>query len=198
MKRRQLIQAISIILGGSLTPGIMAALPNIDHTHHRRKKIQKRLDKSGSSSFLNVDELEFITVLVDTIIPRSDTPGASDVGVPAFIDLMLAEWYEDKECMLFRNGLAAFNLYVQRKYGVRFVDLVADIRHTEIELLDRQVMNAEVETEDLCHFYRMAKELTLIGYYTSAEGMSKELGYRGLVGEFNFMSSGPPGSVTRY
>ena len=45
---------------------------------------------AGQATFLNAAELEWLTALVDTIIPRTDTPGASDAGVPAYIDRRLA------------------------------------------------------------------------------------------------------------
>jgi len=44
----------------------------------------------AQASFLTAAELVSLTVLVDTIIPRTDTPGAADAGVPAYIDRRLA------------------------------------------------------------------------------------------------------------
>ena len=44
----------------------------------------------GQTVLLNAAELACLTALADTIIPRTDTPGASDAGVPAAIDRRLA------------------------------------------------------------------------------------------------------------
>ena len=48
-----------------------------------------------------------VTAMADQILPKTDTPGALDVGVPAFIDRMLAGYYTDKERGIVRAGLVA-------------------------------------------------------------------------------------------
>ena len=48
-----------------------------------------------------------VTAMADQILPKTDTPGALDVGVPAFIDRMLAGYYTDKERGIIRGGLVA-------------------------------------------------------------------------------------------
>ena len=46
---------------------------------------------------LTAAQADRLVVVVDRILPPTDTPGASDVGVPAFIDRLLAEWAEPDE-----------------------------------------------------------------------------------------------------
>uniref|UniRef100_Q02D90 Acetate--CoA ligase n=1 Tax=Solibacter usitatus (strain Ellin6076) TaxID=234267 RepID=Q02D90_SOLUE len=59
----------------------------------------------AQSSFLTAAELATVAVLVDAIIPRTDTPGASDAGVPTYIDRRLAA--DPQLAERFRAGLKA-------------------------------------------------------------------------------------------
>src|SRR5204862_297305 len=45
--------------------------------------------------------------VADRILPRTDTPGAADVGVPAFIDLLYAEFMTPDERQMLAAGLAS-------------------------------------------------------------------------------------------
>ena len=45
--------------------------------------------------------------VADRILPRTDTPGAADVGVPAFIDRLYGEFMTPAERQLLTDGLTA-------------------------------------------------------------------------------------------
>src|SRR5689334_426038 len=79
---------------------------------------------------LSAPELVTLTALVDTIIPRTDTPGASDAGVPAYIDRRLQAGPQLAERV--RAGLRALDADSRSKYGVTFSALTSAQR---IELL---------------------------------------------------------------
>ncbi|HET6680697.1 MAG TPA: gluconate 2-dehydrogenase subunit 3 family protein, partial [Gemmatimonadaceae bacterium] len=52
-------------------------------------------------------QLALVAAVADTIIPRTDTPGAVDVGVPAFVEAVVdASWPEDDRAT-FTGGLNA-------------------------------------------------------------------------------------------
>ena len=119
----------------------------------------------GQPAFLNAPELECLTALVDAIIPRTDTAGASDAGVPATIDHRLAASPQLAES--FRGGLKALDADAQARFGVPFPKLTAE---RQIELL-------KPRGED--PFFRMVKGMTVDAYYASKEGLAEELGWHG-------------------
>src|SRR5260370_2595748 len=90
------------------------------------------------------DERKSLMELIDVIIPRTDTPGASDVKVHEYIDFQLAN--NPARAKLFHEGL--------RVYQQKGLD-------------------------DKTPFFRMIKDLTIDGYYSSREGLSQELGWKG-------------------
>lgn len=191
MNRRHVIRTIMLAFGSSLSLPTLGAVAEQVHIHHRKRIMS---GKSYQYRILSNRQLALLEAFTDAIIPRTDTVGAADVAVPAFIDLMLSEWYDEKDMVIYMTGLEEFSAYIQNKYGTDFGSLSADKCHAEVAALDLQVLGRGEDNP----FYAMTKKLTLIGYYTSEEAMDKELHYQGLIGEFDFAPSGPPGSVTRY
>jgi gluconate 2-dehydrogenase gamma chain len=114
---------------------------------------------------LTGQQMECLTALVNTIIPRTDTPGASDAGVPASIDRRLAA--DQQLAERFRNGIRALDAYAQSRFGAVFSALTGQQR---LELL-------KPRGED--PFLRLVKDMTVEEYYTSKEGLADELGWHG-------------------
>ncbi len=44
---------------------------------------------------LSTADAGMIAVIADAILPRSDTPSATDVGVPAWIDVVVGGYFSD-------------------------------------------------------------------------------------------------------
>src|SRR5690242_5551813 len=63
-----------------------------------------QISKPYSPKVFKPDQMEWVAKLVDLIIPRSDTPGAADAGVPVYIDRALARNTRLKTRFL--NGMA--------------------------------------------------------------------------------------------
>jgi gluconate 2-dehydrogenase gamma chain len=119
----------------------------------------------GQPIFLTAPELACLKALVDAIIPRTDTPGASDAGVPAAIDRRLAASPQLAEG--FRGGIKALDADAQSRFGAAFSGLTGQ---QQVELLKPRGEDA---------FFRMVKDMTVEGYYTSKEGLAEELGWHG-------------------
>lgn len=139
---------------------------------------------------LDSDQSATVTAIAELIIPRTETAGASDVGVSQFIDLILTEWYTDEERDRFLNGIRDADVRTQALFGKRFVDC-SSAQQSEIltalgdhmkegndaVLLTRRRYRGSPSKPDQ-DFYYMMRSLTLTAYYTSEEGATKELGFR--------------------
>lgn len=55
--------------------------------------------------------LALVGAIADTILPRTDSPSASDVNVPAFVDVVVSENYSDAERATFVAGLDTLNAW---------------------------------------------------------------------------------------
>jgi len=105
-------------------------------------------------TFANED-MQILARLTDIIIPRTETPGASDVGVHLYIDRVAGYEPVLKDTLL--QGLAALR-------DANFLKLSAE--QQESMFVDGPL-------------FRPIKNLTIDGYYSTKEGLADEFGYQG-------------------
>jgi hypothetical protein len=123
-----------------------------------------------------------VTEVADIIIPRTDTPGARDVGVTAFIDKMLKDTYAREDQERFITGLKEFDSRAQSQYGRVFVKLEPTQRGALVKSVHDAAL-AEDQKKALSAdklqrpFILMMKELTLLGFFTSEQGATQVLQY---------------------
>ena len=101
--------------------------------------------------------------LADTILPRSDTPSASDVGVVDWVNLIVAEYYADDVRTPFLEGLDAIDTQVRTSRGRAFGELDVTGQQEVVAALDAP---ADRRTLEARAFSRL-KSLVVHGYFTS-------------------------------
>jgi len=123
---------------------------------------------------LSTDQAELVATIAEHILPGTDTPGARAVGVHRFIDAMVAEAYPADERRRFVAGLADIDDRARRAHGRAFLACTASDQLAMLGELDRAADP----------FFRSLKELTLVGYYTSEIGATRELRHVAVPGRF--------------
>ncbi|WP_372781521.1 gluconate 2-dehydrogenase subunit 3 family protein [Litorivivens sp.] len=182
MKRRELIQHLGLITGAALSPSVVQAMINgIDG----RVTIQNPV--------LSDSQRATCSVLAEMVIPRTDTPGALDAGVPHFIELMVSDWYTPTERQIFLDGLATLDSHCQTQFGNPFLSCteenqIAALTHMETLGADYKSQTSAApmskEVDENVPFFGKLKELTVIGYYTSEVGAKQELIYQPMPMEY--------------
>ena len=159
MERRELIQWLAATAGlrclESLAPHDLLAL---GRTVHRR---------AATGSALDAHALQTVTVAAERIIPATDTPGATDARVGAFIDKMLADWHTPAERDQFLAGLLELDARCRTRAGKDFVDCAAADQVAVLTALDGEARS----TSSGEHWFVRLKYLTVYGYCTSEAGM---------------------------
>lgn len=130
-------------------------------------------------AFLTEDQASIVTQVSEIIIPRTDTPGAKDVGVPSFIDQMVNEVYSEEDQKWFTEGLAAFNETAKKEYGDDFADLDEEDQAAFVQRVHEEAVTAENTTDPAPRrpFILLMKELTMLGFFTSEPGATQVLQY---------------------
>lgn len=111
---------------------------------------------------LNGAQLAFVRAVADTILPRTDTPSATDVGVERFVDVIYSEYAKDDERKEFVAGIDAIDAHAKSAGNAAFVDLDSAARGKVIESLETGPKDAEPSRS----WWRL-KGLIVHGYFTS-------------------------------
>ncbi len=134
--------------------------------------------------FLTPDQAQTIRAVADVIIPKTDTPGAIDVGVPGFIDQMLKEVYSKEDQDRFIAGLTTFEEGAL-KAGDAFVDMDLEAQLAYLKSVHDPAVEAQKKGElKERPFILMVKELTLLGFFTSEPGATQVLQYNPVPGAY--------------
>lgn len=152
MERRDLLRALSAAAAFTLMPRTaQAAWEAVAAAPHAPFRV------------LTDDRSALVASLADAIIPRTDTPGATDVGVPAFIDVIVADYYSDDDRLLFLSGLDAIGARAKLTGAASFADMAPDAQHALLDSLDLPVERQAPEARS----WTRLKGLVIHGYFTS-------------------------------
>ena len=132
-------------------------------------------------------ELALLDEIGETIIPATDTPGAKAVGIGTFMATTATACYNDTSYANFRRGLAQIDRASKKRNGRPFVESSPAERTALLNDLDREqrAHTREKAAAEGPHYFRLMKELTLIGFFTSEIGCTKALRYVETPGRFD-------------
>ena len=171
MDRRAALKRVGAVLGGTLSLPVVSAVMSGCQAQTEGYTYQALTPEQG----------ELVATLAELIIPTTDTPGARAVGVDAFIDRLLTDWFDDDSRNQFMAGLEEVDTKALEANDSRFID---NTEAQQVELLTELDEAAYRGDSDAPPFFRTMKELTLTGYYTSEIGASQELKYVHVAGEY--------------
>ena len=170
MERRELLRAMGAAAAFSLLPRTVEAAWATVAASPR-----------ASLRAMTARQNALVGAIADMIIPRTDTPGATDVGIQAFVDVIVAEYYADDERAAFVAGLDAMDAQAKTTAGAPFADLPEPARATMIEALERA---SDRRTEPARTYWRL-KGLVIHGYFTSERVMKDVLKVEVMPGRFD-------------
>jgi hypothetical protein len=174
ISRRDAVQRVAAILGGALVGG-SALWTGRAHAELRAPgRVQ-----DGDAAFL--DEVG------DTILPTTDTPGAKAAGVGGFMVLMVNDCYGERDQGIFKDGMRQLEERCRSAYGAGFREATSAQRTELLTTIDREqkeYMDRRGPGEP-AHYFRMMKELTLLGYFTSEIGCTQALRFAPIPGRYD-------------
>jgi hypothetical protein len=150
--RRHMLEGLGILIG-------LAALPS-----------EALSASKGQVRLLDKPTTALVTALADTLIPRTDTPGAVQVGVPAKFDALLRDWANASHRAAHIAALAAIDSASKAKLGKPFALLTVPARTTFLKAYDAEQFGSNAG-------YAKLKDLLVGLYYFSEPGATVELRY---------------------
>lgn len=168
MNRRDAISRVGLLLGGTII-GANIFLEGCTPADKRY----------GAGETFSADDISYLDEIAETILPETSTPGAKAAGVGTFMTVMVNDCYTTDDQKIFRDGMNTLNKEFDEKYDKSFVDGTPEQRHeflVELDKSHREYMSNK-KADEPAHYFRMFKELTLLGYFTSEVGSTQALRY---------------------
>jgi hypothetical protein len=164
--RRAIYETVAWLLGGAVSAP--AALAILQGCSARDPEVT-----ATALKMLDAAQLAVVAEIAEIMIPKTETAGAKDAGVPLFIDGTLAAVYPQEDQQRFRSGLAEFESGAS-KSGKPFLERAPAER---AELVKQSLVAALGTEHDQKPFILMVRELTLLGYFTSKVGIADNMDY---------------------
>jgi hypothetical protein len=139
-------------------------------------------NKASVQSFktsLTFSENAILAEVVETIIPKTNTPGAKELGVHQFVQKMVADCYEPSAQENLTKGVAATEEIAQKTFSKPFVECSAEQR---TELLNQMSKSSDASAKG---FFSLVKGLTIRGYMNSEYVMTNITKYELIPGRFH-------------
>ncbi len=174
MDRREAVKYVSILLGGTLVgAGAFLTGCNTETKHSGRAFTQ--------------DDYAYLDEIADTILPDTKTPGAKAAKVGQFMTVMVNDCYTDADQKIFKDGMDKLNDLSKKKYDASFMSINPQQRHDLLVQLDNEQKEymKNKKHDDPAHYFRMMKELTLLGYFTSEIGCKQARRYNPVPGKYD-------------
>ena len=131
------------------------------------------LHAKAAASKLEESQQKLVAELAELIIPRTETPGAIDAGVPAFIDHIVSDWYTPVERAIFVEGLKA----MAAAGPSQRVAALQSLEQQAAGYVPRPGTSVFGKPDERSPFFFKLKLLTVLGYYTSEVGATNELAF---------------------
>ena len=158
MERRELLKIMAMTFGGSV------ALPESVFAKMGEPFDPNELD------FFRPAERQQTAILAEAIIPKTDTPGAIEAGVPGWIEVIVRDCLEPQDQSLIKEGLPKIMMSCAKEKGAGLGDLTPD---KQVEFLNEYHAVGGEQTE----FLRKFKDLAKFCYVNSEVGATQAFNY---------------------
>lgn len=160
MRRRDVLRSLSALALGPLLSPLSAG---------QRMRLGAALHAPNVAAGARLEVLDarqaaLVLAVADTVLPRTDTPGALDAGVVEFLDRLLASWHTELERTQFLAGLDAFDAQCRAATGKAFDALDQAGRSGFLSGVDGAPRGAPGTGPA---FYARLKEVTVFAFLTS-------------------------------
>jgi glucoside 3-dehydrogenase (cytochrome c) hitch-hiker subunit len=181
LSRREALQRVAWLMGGTLSASAISGIV---------KGYSAMTPVGREPSILSPPQMAIVAAVAEIMIPRTDTPGAIDLGVPGFIDIMLKDVYAQPDRERYLAGLAEFDAAARAERGSEFRALeatqqIALVRKFHAAAVLEEKRFTRPEQHHQRPFILMTKELTLLGFFTSQAGATRVLQYVAIPGSYH-------------
>lgn len=173
MDRREMLGRMAFLLGAAALPGEALAAP-----------------APRARPFLNPARMRLLSAVADTMIPKTDTPGALDAKVPAKFDALLLNWAAPARRVELVGALSKIDALALAQEKAGFAALTPEKRTALLTAHDAAALKAVPDTRKLTGMaammagpavadpaYAKLRELIILLFFVSEEALTSVLEY---------------------
>jgi hypothetical protein len=180
MDRRKALKNVAYLLGTALSSTTIGVLFE-SFTLPENEKNQV---------FFSSSDKDILAEFADIIIPTTkSSAGAKAAGLGTFIPMMIQDCYPAEMQLLFASGLKEMETKCLSTFNKSFVSLTTKERQKIVEdLRDETIASKEKKS-----FFIIARDLTLLGYFSSEIGCTQAREYLPIPGRYDGDADYTPG-----
>lgn len=177
MKRRRILRFTAYTAGAAIVAPLAVSLLS---GCKGEQTVAIDLDGDYTPDFFSDKEYQFIHDMADALLPKTDTLGAVDVGVPQMFDIMVGKVYKPEDQVTYKAKLGSLMSHVNAKLKSTSTSKITDI----IGALDLELRNSEKNDTDIAEAYLDIRSKAM-GYYVGSEEVGTTLlNYLPVPGDF--------------
>jgi hypothetical protein len=188
--RREAIRRVSMLLGGVAFVGgsqLLTACAGDRPAAGDSTQSAATPTAPAPIGEFSVADQQYLDEVADTILPTTaKSPGAKAAATGPFMALMVTDCYSPEDQKIFREGMTKLEDACKAKHGAGFMQATAEQRTallTELDAEQHAFMKSK-KPEEPTHYFRMMKELSLLGFFTSEIGYTKAMRYKETPGKY--------------
>jgi hypothetical protein len=175
LKRREILKYTALITGTALSTPLILSLSSC-------KTDSKTLAAQGELHFFNVDQMPLVRSIIDTILPKTDSPSASDVGVHQSIDQMVGLVYKKDDQITYAAHFEQLSAYINKAANNKpFSQLTEEERLAVLQSLSK---SNSVELASARAGLSSIKQQTIAYYLNTEEIATTYLNYLPVPGPY--------------
>lgn len=180
MDRRKALKNVAFLLGTAISASTLGVLFEGFGIHENEKK---------QVSFSATDE-EILAEFADIIIPTTtSSAGAKAAGLGTFIPMMVSDCYPADMQHLFAAGMKDMQEKCLKDFNKDFISMTIDER----QKLMRDLTSEAIANDKKPSFFMIARDLTLLGYFSSEIGCTQAREYLPIPGRYDGSAAYKPG-----
>jgi gluconate 2-dehydrogenase gamma chain len=165
ISRREVFRRAALLAGVAFSPELLTFVG--------------RAQTPAAKTYLTPAQGAILSAAAERILPRTDTPGALDVGVPAFIDRFYGEFMSPEEQQLLSSGLEEIDAAARSAHSAAFATLTAAQQDSVLRSV------AKAQEGRTPSSFGLLRSTTVLGYFTSEQVGKTVLNYVPVPGAYD-------------
>jgi hypothetical protein len=177
MNRRELIKYIALLTGATVAGSefFLSGCRNNDNV---------------SAGFFTEKDISFFDEVAETILPKTNTPGAKDAEMGKFMASYSTDCYNELQLKTLKDGINKLDKSSEKINKVSFMSGTALQKQILLIETDAEAKKYNEENKRQSnkeyppHYFTLMKQLVLLGFFTSKPGVTQVLRYVPVPGKY--------------